>query len=72
MNGLIAFLIEKPGQALRGTASAVGDKGVRLDAEAGFRPLELTIREAVARIKVGKTTLYAALSTKGDAVLPAR
>jgi len=33
---------------------------------------ELTIREAVARIKVGKTTLYAAPSTKADAVLPAR
>jgi hypothetical protein len=33
---------------------------------------ELTIREAVARIKVEKTTLYTALSTKADAVLPAR
>jgi hypothetical protein len=32
----------------------------------------LTVGEAVAQIKVGKTTLYAALSTKSDAVLPAR
>ena len=34
------LLVDEPVQALRGTVSAVGVKGGRLDAEAGFRPLE--------------------------------
>src|SRR6516164_147869 len=44
------LLIDKPVQALRGTVSAVGDKRVRLHAEACLRPLDHRLRRSDLRL----------------------